>query len=471
MSGRRALAWLLALGALGAVAVDEIEPARPPQPGETLRAQASGGSFSCPIAFAGEGSGQVSIANVGDQPSAVRITIVPNRGRVSIVRRTLEPYTTFSTPVQNRTRGQPAGAIVEFAGSEVVASHSLAFGQRGGAAAAPCGRPGPQTTVITQASTLDVDTELVLMNPGAGDAVVDIALVSAGRVLRPEKLRGRLVRARRRLIVDVGDFVFDAFSVTAIVTSETGRVVAEALRRAPRPTGLAVNLVESQVPSRSLVAVAGAGGPGGLGLSPIGSVDSVVDGRLITAGEQGRSQEVPTEVRFPGPHNVVLGPTRPAAYAIDVRGGSAIVGSTTWQVTRRGRVDVAGITAMAPTRDWAAVAYAGRGGSGRAVIVNSGVSPASVGVRMFGPQSPALEEREIGPGRLVSLPLPPGPGTVGVEVRSSQPVTVALDGLPTSASFSAGAMAGVPLPEPRPIAVGIDPRLGVPAPLTRKEER
>lgn len=461
---RRTLAIVLALGIAGAVAVDRLEPAAAPAL-RAVRVRALGGTLACPWTFDGRGAGTISLANLGPGNSSVRVTLVPDGGKPVVVQKKLRAGAVTLVAAHKRMR-KPGGAIIEFAGGEVVASHALEFG-RDGAAAGPCLPAGPGTAAVAKASSFKAATRVALMNPGAGDAVVDVALVSQGRTRRPERLRGRLVRSRRRLVVDVGDFVFDAGAVTAIVRAHAGRVVAEGMRVASLGDERRAVLLPAQSPRRLLVTFAGEGGEGAIDITPIGGADSVLDARVMRARGRGLASEIPTEARYPGPVSALLAGRRPSAYVLEVRGGSPVVAGAAWRVTSGRRADLAGAAGVVPERRWAGVLTVRRKRSiPRLLIANAGEETAEVSVRVFGSGRRATTIR-VRAGRLARVSLGRGPGTFAFEVRSSGPVAAAVDRINVAAGFSADTFNATPLSPSPPVGVVIDPRLGAPAPFER----
>src|SRR5206468_5586007 len=118
----------------------------------------------------------------------------------------------------------PAGLAIEYSGGDLVASHSLWLptrsglgGNAAGAAAASCVRSGDGDVVIAHARTLKAAARLVLFNPGGADADITVTLLADGRLIKPEGLKQRLVKAGQRRDFRLGDFAFSARDVTATI--------------------------------------------------------------------------------------------------------------------------------------------------------------------------------------------------------------------------------------------------------------
>lgn len=464
MRSRAALAVALVLAVGGALAVDRVRP-DDPHAGALVTVGASTGTLACPIALEGSGAGYVSVANVGTEPSAVRITAIPDEGRIRAVGKSLPPGGVAGVSVHEMVKGS-AGVLVEYAGGLVVASHAVAPRGAPGAAAAPCARSGAARVVVANASTARADTHLALMNPGLGEAVVDVRLVFDGRAVRPERLRGRIVPGRGRLVVDLGDHVFDQPNVAVVVEAATGRVVAEALRRAGSSS---LSLLSQQEPVSRGAAVVGPGPSGALlSMVPIGPADATVEARIITAAEQGHASEVPSVATRPGPvaATVAEGSDRPAAFVLSVLDGAPVAAAARWAASGGGTGDALSVTGAAPARRWAAIARAlGSRSAIEAVIVNPGTERAAVRLRLLGSGRPDRGEPAtlaVGGGRLGVLRIGRDAGIFAVEVASDEPVVVAILGTATAPRFAAFAFTATPLEAPDAVRVLHDPTVGRP---------
>lgn len=459
---------VLAVALVGAGTLDALDPAPEREP-PAVRAAPSGGTWACPVGSVGRGGGYVFVANAGAAESSVRVTLVPDRGRPAVLPIVVPPGAARIVPIHARTR-LPVGAIVEYAGGDIVAFHSVAFNEERlgrGAAATACGRPGPAEVVLPAARTLGTDTVLALLNAGSGDAVVNVRLLTEGRVLEPERLSRRVVPARRRLLIRLGDFAFDKRDVSAIVRMESGRVVAEGLL-----LGAVVTLVPARVPAPRVVVLAAASGPGAtVSVTSAGEDPTDLVSRFLAGREQGRAPGMPPQLdglatrvaRIADPG----GRGGPVAYALEAAAGSPIVAGARWRHVSAAGAETADATGEAPARRWVGVmpAYT-QASSVRLLVANAEDAPARLRVRLLGERGPQeLPRRTVGAGRLRAQVLASRPGIYGVEVVSDTPVVAALYGLGRGSFPQAFAATAVPLPPARATSVEFDPRLGVPAPL------
>jgi len=461
-----ALTLAVAAGMVAAVAVDAVTPpARSAQP--VTPAPSSGGIWACPVASLGTGGGYVFVANAGPRPARARVVLIPDKGRPAVLPVTLRPGSVRALAIHLRTK-LPVGAIVEFAGSDVVAFHSVALNDPNlgvGATGAPCGRPGPTLLAVPQGRTLGADTQLALLNPGASDAVVSVRLLSDGAVLQPERLSRRVVPARGRLIVHVGDFAFDKRDVTALVTMVSGRVVAENV-----VFGSGVTMVPAVSPARRIVVPVGSSAEATLSLAAAGDADTDLSSRLLGRAAQGAASGVPTSLSGLTSRGVAVaafGKGAPVAYGLEAQEGSPVVAGARWVVRRRGAIETAGATGAEPARRWAAVVPAYSGTSEvRALIANPGSVRTRVRLRLLGAsRARTLAPVTVGGGRLASVVLGDRPGVYGLEAIGDRPVVVALSSVGGAAFLQALAVTAVPIEAVGAAAVTLDPRVGVPAVL------
>jgi len=462
---------LLMIG--GAIAVDRVSPAKP-VPRSTVSLAPEAGILTCPYLTEPNARSYLQVANIGTTPSSIRVNFGAAKGAPIVVPLSVLAGETGSIRIPS-TAASRAGAVVEFSGGNVVATHML-FLQKvsgpvvraGGAAASPCARAGGEDVVVTGASTLGSDAELALYNPGAADADVSVSLIADGRVFQPQRLSRRVIASHTRQDFRLGDFAFSARNLTAVVHANVGRVVAEALVR----SSSGAELLPGQVPSNELVAVAGQSGTGSsVGVTVIGNNDAGIEARLINAKAQvsvgGFPPSLPPETGrfFAVPDQ---GSAGAAAYEFSVDVGSPLVTETTWTTTRGGVQEQASLPGAVPAPDWAAVVGAFQlGTASRAIIVNPRGVVSAVRVTTIGPAGTSTQSLSIPAGRLVDIAIGRGAGTFAVVVDADGPVVLALrsGGFATGRPGSSVAIVGESFTQPTPEAVAVDPRTGIPAVL------
>lgn len=460
-------ALVLALGLGGAGALDALDPPSPSvAPASTV--SPSGGTWVCPVASVGRGGGYVILANPGAAPSAARVVLVPDRGRSVALAVTVPAGSSRAVSVHRRTK-LAVGAIVQYAGGDLVAFHSIALNEPqlgAGASAAACGRPGPVDVAVPGGRTAGAESVLAFLNPGSADAVVTVRLVAGRDVIQPQRLTRRVVPAGRRLLVRLGDFAFDRRDVTALIRFETGRAVAEAL-----VLGRAVSLMPAVEPARTVVVPVGASGAGGLiSVTSAGDDDTDLTSRVLSAGGQGRARGFPTVLRGLTARAVGIddatGRRPPVGYLLSSNAGSPLVAAARWTIFRAPSSEVADDTAAAPARRWvgALPVFSGTA-SVQALVVNPGDGPARVRLRLLTETGPrTLPAMEVGGGRLDAAILADVAGVYGVEAIADRPVVVGLWGAGGAAFLQAYAATAVPIVPLRASAVELDARVGVPAP-------
>lgn len=460
---KRAAVALLALALAGALAADELSPATP-KGRPSIRPAGESGALACPIALTGKGPGFIDLANLGDEPSDVRVAVVPDVGKPVAVPVRVPPGSVRSVRMRGRVRS-PAGAIVEHSGGEIIASHSVSVsGDAGGRAAAPCPPARGDLSVVLLGATLRAATSLVMMNPGEGDAVVEISFVAGQDVIRPERLRQRVVRARRRLAIRVQDFVFDRRDVAAVVRMRAGRVVSEGMLSAPG----GVEILPASEPAPEAAVIAGPRDAGLVGILAPGEDGASVDAQFLSAESGGRAPGVPAEA--PSLRGLRLAtPATPAgsiAYSLRARDRAPIALATRWRARRPSGTDLVASAGAAPALRWGAVASAPEGEAKvvQVTIANPGSERATVTLRKIGVPGPPAATLVIEPGRVASDILARAPGTYAVEAMSDRAVVVSLSGIGARPGVWAFAMTATPLLEAPRIAVVPDPRGGVPAP-------
>jgi hypothetical protein len=208
----------------GGWAMERVLGPRPPR--SAAASEEVSGGWYCPHG-GGEGwRAWITVANPSSRPTQVRVTTWAGP----------TPQTTgeLLQPRTHRTVEVPAGlpaaaSVVEYIGAPAAAGMVITRpeAQGGGVAAEPCSdRPGTRW-YVPEGSTLRGETDtLILHNPFATDAVVDVALVSSRRVLRPGRLRGIVLSPGRVRAFDLGRFALDEDALTAVVTAPLGRVSA-----------------------------------------------------------------------------------------------------------------------------------------------------------------------------------------------------------------------------------------------------
>jgi hypothetical protein len=177
----------------------------------------------------GIADGQVLVFNAGSRPLRGTITVYPNQGEL---RRTpIEVASTSRRAVRlaDVASAPYVSALVELDGGEAVVE--LAGTGASGDAVTPCATAAsPHWYFADGVTTKDATELLMLFNPFADDAVVDLVFGTEEGQVTPQALTGLSVRGEGMAVVNVGEFVQRREQVTAAVTARAGRMVVSRLQ-------------------------------------------------------------------------------------------------------------------------------------------------------------------------------------------------------------------------------------------------
>ncbi len=419
---------------------------------------AAGGSapsqaWICPHGGGEDWRGRIVVANPSDQASTVRVTGLgsgsPSRPQVV----ELPAGTTATVDVEPTARGD--ATFVEAFGGWVAAGWILR-GAPGDASAGaePCAAAGGRSWFLPEGDAGEGSrTFLILTNPYAADAVVDIALFSPDQPpIRDSELTDMVIPARRSRAIPVGGFAKGehAFGIQVAVT--VGRVAAASLvvstlSGIQSVLGSPALGTGALLPTRAgagqteLLVLAPGDGAIGLGATLLSSAAPGPAGDLIDSSQDGISE-----------HAYPIPLAGPSSIDVSVADGTAAIALRTHGP---GGDDAATAGAAAPVTDWI-VLPPGTGGAARPrlLLVNPGDTDAEVQVTFLGPSDAA----DL-PGP-ITLTIPAGRvggpdrgaleafSSAAVLVHSSVPV-VALgastaSGRRRTSSFSLSA--GIPIP-------------------------
>ncbi|MCA1830632.1 MAG: DUF5719 family protein, partial [Actinobacteria bacterium] len=340
---RGAVVFLVVLALAGASVADVRWPEHRLRPRE-VAVSVPGGLLACPIGTAGS-NGAVSLANLGDRTSSVRVTWIPAKGGPVENDLTMPAGSTQFVVAPRVARARPASVTIEFSGSDIVASHEVFTPSGMGGEA--CQPPGGSTIVVDGLSTRRARSTLAVMNPGGADADVTISLIANGRTLTPVRLSRRVIAARSRLDLDMTEFAFGAGRIVAIIKATSGRVLAEGL--VERSTGAV--LVGSVEPSSQTVLIVPKAQTSGGGVVIVGDEQAALDARTISGNSQGHAAGIPGLLAPSKPIPVPFA-AHPGALYLEATAGSPLVGSVRWSIGPNGATDEESIAGMTPGRRW-----------------------------------------------------------------------------------------------------------------------
>jgi hypothetical protein len=169
------------------------------------------------------GDGRVTFANTGTTPADIAITVLADKTARAHQVLTVAPN---SVVTKHRTDVGPAGALtIETFGGRVAIEEGL--DGESGFESSPCATRTSATWEFAAGTTpRGVEQWLVLENPYASDAKVDVTLRTNDGVRRPESLQGMDVTRRSRVVVPIHDLAVRVDHVAVEVTARLGEVVA-----------------------------------------------------------------------------------------------------------------------------------------------------------------------------------------------------------------------------------------------------
>jgi hypothetical protein len=169
------------------------------------------------------GTGLVTFANTGDQPADVIVTTLPDQGDITRQRFTIAAHTNISKG--RHQLGAPGSVTVETTGAGVVVEEGVATA--GALESVACAtRPSTHWYFPAGVTLRGVRQTLIIDNPYAADAKVNVSFRTANGMRRLERLQNLDVARRSRTIVAVENEVVREANVATQVDAVEGTVVA-----------------------------------------------------------------------------------------------------------------------------------------------------------------------------------------------------------------------------------------------------
>ena len=217
---RLGIAGVCAVGLiLGGFALERAGPA-PVQVGSAEEPMS--GAWSCPH---GGGEGWrvwVSVTNPGSEPVEVRMTTAAGGATTPASSQVIEPSTLRYFEVAAPIAG--SATVVEYLGGAVAAG-TIVVPKEGGLAAEPCVASPGSLWHVAEASTLRGESaHLVVHNPFAAQAVVDVVLTTGERQIRHSRLQGQVLGPLDVKAFDLHNLALGEPALGATVVAVQGRV-------------------------------------------------------------------------------------------------------------------------------------------------------------------------------------------------------------------------------------------------------
>jgi len=169
----------------------------------------------------------IVITNAAPVPVLTRVTVMPAPRQTPVVRDyTVGARAQQALRVADIVTAVDPGVVVESFGGDVGVEHVLTSGHD--FAVGPCARRAARRWQFAAGSTARDAREVIsVFNPFGDDAVISVVFATNEGFKRPPALRSVVVPARSRTSIAVGDSVSRQENVSADVTVQRGRVVAE----------------------------------------------------------------------------------------------------------------------------------------------------------------------------------------------------------------------------------------------------
>jgi hypothetical protein len=419
---------------------------------------ATTGAWFCPHGGGSKWDAWVAVTNPGSAPVQVRITSFDRSGQEVIATTTIPPQRQVFQEVP--AEDPSSSTQVEFFGGLIgVSAVVRSNGSTGTLGAERCVAQPHGTWFLQDLPTGPKESSwVVLMNPFAEDATVNVLVRTEKRVIRPGALSPVVVPAGRSISVRMNPFALEApgeTTITAQVTAEIGRVVVGGL--ASTPAGI-----------RSTPAAAA---PGTLWGIPVAEYDGSPHLIVVNPGDERSDLAVVSQ--GPGGQQLVSGlgglslPGQ-AVRTIDVGGlhdaGLAVQATNRQPILASAVVTLAdGVSAVlngsaAPRRSWLVMpGLPPDGGRSTAIIQNVGRVPVQVQLTAIGAGGPisgfAAGSVTVLPGRTITVRASADGGSpVSVLVRSDRPTLVVSGASFLSTGSGFAYTLGMPLPDTFPFA-------------------
>ncbi|GIU97100.1 MAG: hypothetical protein KatS3mg013_0903 [Actinomycetota bacterium] len=375
---RPGIAALLLAGvvAAGVVAADRIGPA---PAGPALRPTFASGAWLCPHGGGEGSSAAIVLANPGDRDVDARLTTFGARRPSAPAAVTVPAGGQLVQEVPSSERG--SSTLVETFGGWIAAAWRLAGADGAGVGIEPCVAPSPGVWYAADVGTPQgTQAFLVVMNPFATVAVVDVVLFSADRApVRDAEWTDLEIPPRRSVALAVGRKLLGEPAILAQVNAQVGRVGVGSLV-VSRGGGLRSAAGTTSPSSTWYLPLARGAGAGELVVGVPGSEARSVTTTLVAAGAPASS---PTQAEQAG--------TSAAAYPLQAAGPSAVVvriagggGVVALRAAGRGADDAATAGTSGPAADWVVPpTAAGAAGLPGLVVLNPGTIEVRVRLRLL----------------------------------------------------------------------------------------
>ena len=416
MRGRGQGALALALTAIvvaGGVALDRA--VEPRGRGAAAGGAAASRAWTCPHG-GGEGwRGTIFLGNPSRQPAVAHVTSLAAVGSASPRVVELPAGSTVRIDVAATVRA--AATFVETFGPWVSAGWvARGSGSERGSGAEPCIEGGGRTWFVADGTTEEgEETFVVVANPFAVDAVVDVVMFAEGRPpIRSSQVTNLSVPARSSVAVRLGRFAAGEPAVGTLVRARVGRVGVAGL-------GVGASGIRSTIGSptllrRVILPIASGSGQATLEVFGPGEDAIAIGSMLLSEAEPALIDELVEIQQQPASataHSVSL--EGPAALELTTQGPGAVTAALRAAGTRGDAAATAGAPAAAPA--WVVLpAVDADQSASTIVLVNPGGVAAEVSLELLpeGGAAPTATTITVPPRSVASA----APGFIGTTMAA-----------------------------------------------------
>lgn len=395
------------------------------------------GAWFCPHGGSAGWRGWIVLANPGDRAVRVRTTSITSTGAPQVTSFSVGPRRQLYREVPATEPG--AGTQVEFFGGWVgVAALTATSADRPAIAAQRCaGAPHGEWFLLDAPTARDQTAYVVVMNPFAAAAAVDVVLRTEERSVAPGTLTPFVVPAGRSISIRLNDFVILGFGERTLavhVVPKVGRVVVGGLGVSPGSIRSEIGL---PAPQMGWSFAAKGSGDWTIPLMSPGPVGAELS--FVAQGKAGQQL-------LPDLSDVTLEPEGVRTFALDFEAQEgALVRSingrpvvATARLTGSGNDGVTINGAARSYRRWLVLpALPPTGGTASLVVSNPGLEHARVTVELLGEAGLVTSER------MEALNVPPGATRVWQLPGDDEGVPVSALVRSTGASVVAGSSGSV----------------------------
>ncbi len=363
----------------------------------------------CPIFESGNRTTTINVLSAVDGP--VRVSGFAAGSELESVESSIGPTGAFSLAGERLGAVGVTGGLIEYPTEQTAASIVVSGGS--GFAITDCYGVPTTTSVLSGGSTTgDSKVQVLLLNPYAGEAIVDLTVTSENGIESDSSLSGIVVPALSSLAVDLDETLPERQTIDVLIEGRQGFIIAYGVYR----HGEDVSVMKAVEPSNDWWFVIPPNQQARLSaFSPSGGA---VDYQIDLYDPEGL---VPifAEGVFEGRATDLIDLSELSSTPIALRLNTTVPVAVSLRVASQGEAVAQGHPALATT--WLLPGAGGPvGGSGQLLILNGGADPVSVDIHSIG-STTSVRSLEIQPDQILSEPMA---AVTAHRIEASGPVVV-----------------------------------------------